>query len=53
MVKATVQKPIVQNPTLKTCVQNQNMKNILPKFQIQTEQSILNSTKKGNCSKGK
>ena len=43
MVKTTVQKPIVQNST---CVQNQNMKSILPKFQVQTEQSILNSTKK-------
>ena len=46
MAKTTVQKHIVQNPTLKTCVQNQNIKNILPKFQVQTEQSILNSTKK-------
>ena len=53
MVKTTVQKPIVQNSTLKTCVQNQNIKNILPKFQVQTEQSILNSTKKEICSKGK
>ena len=46
IVKTTVQKSIVQNPTLKTCVQNQNMKSILPKFQVQTEQSSLNSTKR-------